>query len=146
MSSAPPPAPWPWPCRLSQRPSYPPSGGYLPDHLRFPPRPVLVIIDFSSLSSLSRRYRYYAALNRDIYEHLTGYSETGYVASLQAASPEQPGHYSHWLIFSKPSQIVLWNNGRGGAGANDGIDIFQKVSLMIQAQLREAPTPVTTLH
>eukprot|EP00435_Cladocopium_sp_Y103_P070324 s1543_g35.t1 len=35
----------------------------------------MVIIDFSPVSSLSRRYRYYAALNRDIYEHLTGYSE-----------------------------------------------------------------------
>eukprot|EP00435_Cladocopium_sp_Y103_P025910 s2810_g6.t1 len=35
----------------------------------------MVIVDFSSLSSLSRRYRYYAALNRDIYEHLSGYSE-----------------------------------------------------------------------
>eukprot|EP00435_Cladocopium_sp_Y103_P047797 s1430_g14.t1 len=35
----------------------------------------MIIIDFSPLSSLSRRYRYYAALNRDIYEHLGGYSE-----------------------------------------------------------------------
>eukprot|EP00435_Cladocopium_sp_Y103_P069335 s357_g33.t1 len=47
----------------------------MPGHLRFPPRPVLIIIDLSSLSHLSRQYRHYAALNRDIYEHLTGYSE-----------------------------------------------------------------------
>eukprot|EP00435_Cladocopium_sp_Y103_P052009 s747_g16.t1 len=35
----------------------------------------MIIIDFSPLSSLSQRYRYYAALNRDIYDNLTGYAE-----------------------------------------------------------------------
>eukprot|EP00435_Cladocopium_sp_Y103_P010572 s995_g2.t1 len=75
MSCAPSSTPWPWPCRLSQRPNYPLPAQRLPAHLRFPPRPVVIIIDFSPLSSLSRRYRYYAALNRDIYEHLSGYSE-----------------------------------------------------------------------
>eukprot|EP00435_Cladocopium_sp_Y103_P023614 s3879_g5.t1 len=35
----------------------------------------MVIIDFSPLSSLSQQYRYYAALDRDIYDNLTGYAE-----------------------------------------------------------------------
>eukprot|EP00435_Cladocopium_sp_Y103_P026429 s2347_g6.t1 len=69
---------WSWPCRLSQRPSNaipPPGRSYLPHDLRYPPRPVMIIIDFSPLASLSQRYRYYAAMNRDIYDNLTGYAE-----------------------------------------------------------------------